>query len=184
MWACISVDIHTRMYMCGVHIYTHTCAYVYWCTYAKAHAPNGIKHIQAHTCMRVCINTHILACMRRCMHAYKWSGSATGQGPLSLSISLSIYMYVYKQMYVCMCVCKYWTCVYVHACMCACVCAGVGICMYVCVGVCACAWTVCACVRICGHAGRWSCVCMHACIQACRWGGSDAGRGLSLSPPP
>ena len=118
----ISVDIHTRMCMCGVYIYVHTCTYVYWCTYAQAHGPNGIKHIQAHACMRVCVSTHILGCMRRCIHAYRWSGSAPGRAlspPIYIYVYIYMYMYVHKQMYVYVYVCK---CACMYMCGCRCVC--------------------------------------------------------------
>ena len=107
------------------------------------------------------------------MHAYRWSGSATGRG-LSLSSSICIYVlidkFVYMRTYVYIVrVCVYidmfiyvymYVYVYMRACIRACTCAHVCICVVVdvCVGryVCMCGLSVHRHVRVYAH------VCMHA----------------------
>ena len=169
----ISVDIHTRMCMCGVYIYVHTCTYVYWCTYAQAHGPNGIKHIQAHACMRVCVSTHILGCMRRCIHAYRWSGSAPGWGLslpmyiyISLAPSLDLRIYVNKYGRECVYVCVSYVYVPVYT----------GVYRYICIYMYG--SRVYVYIRVCINTHIRACT--RRCMHAYRWSGTDTGQSLSL----
>ena len=73
----MDVSVYTYVYHTYMYLYMRVCICIYMygsCVYVY---------------IRVCRNTHIRACTRRCMHAYRWSGSDTGQ-----SLSLSRYIYV------------------------------------------------------------------------------------------
>ena len=73
------------MYLCEC---TNKCMYI--CVYVNKYTLSTCIYVcvWAYTCMchvcmywgRVCANTHTLACVRRCRHAYRWSGSAAGRG--------------------------------------------------------------------------------------------------------
>jgi hypothetical protein len=139
MYICIYVNKYTYMYLYITYMYLYIrvwiCIYMYVsCMYV---------------CIRVCANTHILACVRRCKRAYRWSGSATGRG-LSLSSSICIYVHIDKGVYM-------RTYVYIVR-----VCVYMDMFIYVCMYIYVC---VRACIRACTYAHVCICVVVDVCVD-------------------